>query len=289
LHTVTTQGKKNIIDRKIKKKMQCFVGPAQTVNKTLCYWLQRAGNGDIIFGRQSNGTCTPTFENDTSPDAIRCTRNSKTCRLIDDENTHVVLSNTSFEESLLQFDQKLSTAIKRGVVFYGSSSIVKWTTLAKDFPDYTTLNRGFGGSLLLQCYPEFKRIVYPLEPSVLVIYAGENDIAAGLTPVNVQTSFRQLIPTIRRFYPYLPIAYISIKPTPARIAKIALMNETNIRIRGDIQLLFPDVTFINIWPFMLLPDGKPNPDLFGPDNEHMNSKGYAIWTREVTSYLQSVF
>jgi lysophospholipase L1-like esterase len=182
----------------------------------------------------------------------------------------------------------LSSAIKKGVVFYGSSSIVKWTTLAEDFPDYTTLNRGFGGSLLLQCFHEFKRITYPLEPSVLVIYAGENDIGAGITPAAVQDTFRQLIPTIRRFYPNLPIAYISIKPTPARAALIEKMNETNIRIRGDIESLFPGVTFINIWPFMLLPNGQPNPDLFGPDHEHMNSIGYAIWTKAVTAYLQSV-
>jgi lysophospholipase L1-like esterase len=39
---------------------------------------------------------------------------------------------------------------------------------------------------------------------------------------------------------------------------------------------------------MLLPNGEPNPDLFGPDREHMNSAGYAIWTKAVTAFLQSV-
>jgi lysophospholipase L1-like esterase len=270
--------------------MQCFSGPAQTVNKTLCYWLQRAGNGDIVPGLQSNGTCTPTFENDTSPDAIRYTRNPTTCRLIDDENTKLVLSSTSFEvDTLLPYDRNLPTAKRQALDFYGSSSIVKWTTLATDFPDYTTLNRGFGGSTLLQCFQQFKRIVYPLEPSILVLYAGENDIAAGQTPISVQLVFRQLITTIRHFYLNIPIAFISLKPSPSRIARIAQMNETNNRIREDIQLLFHGVTFINIWPDMLLPNGQPNPDLFLSDNLHMNSKGYAIWTKAVATYLQSVF
>jgi lysophospholipase L1-like esterase len=229
------------------------------------------------------------YEPDSSADGVHYTRNPTICRYIDDENTQMVISNTAFEVgTLLNFDRMMTSSIKKGVVFYGSSSIVKWTTLPQDFPDYTTLNRGFGGSTLQQGYQEYKRVVYPLEPTVLVIYAGDNDIAGGATPAAVQDSFRQLITTLRRFYPVAPVAYISIKPSPARVTKMVQMNETNILIRGDIETMFPGVTFINIWPFMLLPDGQPNPDLFGPDQLHMNSKGYAIWTREVTTYLESI-
>jgi len=254
----------------------------------LCFWRYRSENNDILPSYHANGTCAPTFEPDASSEAIRYTRNPTICRYIDDENTTLIISNTPFEVGeLLKFDQMLPSAKKKGIVFYGSSSIVRWL-LEQDFPDYTTLNRGFGGSTLLQCFYEFKRIVYPLEPSVLIIYAGDNDIDGGATPAAVQNTFRQLISTIRRFYPDLPIGYISLKPAPAHVDKIPQMNETNILIRGDIESLFPGVTFINIWPFMLLPNGLPNPDLFGPDNEHMNSKGYAIWTKEVTSYLESI-
>lgn len=210
--------------------------------------------------------------------------------MIDDEDTRVVLSNTTFEVgTLLPFDRALPSAKRFGVVFYGSSSIVMWSTLAQDFPDYTTLNRGFGGSTLLQCYHQFKRIVYPLEPSIFIIYAGENDIAGGQQPIIVQSIFRQLVVKIRHFYPYTPIGFISLKPSPSRVSKMAQMNDTNNRIRQDIQLLYPLVTFINIWPDMLLPNGQPNPDLFISDNLHMNAKGYAIWTKAVANYLQSVF
>lgn len=279
---------RNTVDLKEKRKIWIYIGSTQDLNKTVCYWRQRAANGDIIPGVQANGTCTPTFQPDTSANAVIFTRNSATCKLIDDEDTSLVLTNTSLEGALRTFDEILTKSIKKGVVFYGSSSIVKWTTLAQDFPDYTTLNRGFGGSLLVECFHEFKRIVYPLEPSVLVIYAGENDIGGGATPEFVQSNFRQLIPLVRRFYPELPIAYISLKPTPARISFIQKMNETNHLIRNDIETMFPGVTFINIWPFMLLPNGQPNPDLFGPDHEHMNSIGYAIWTKAVTAYLASI-
>lgn len=260
------------------------------MNKTLCFWRRRLANGDIVSGRQSNGTCTPTFEDDTSPDAIRYTRAPTNCRYIDDENTNLVLSSTSFEVgTLLPYDRRLPTALREAVVFYGSSSIVMWSTLAQDFPDYSTLNRGFGGSVLLQCHQQFKRIVYPLEPSIFIVYAGENDIAGGTTPVTLQTIFRQFIINVRHYYPGVPIAYISMKPSPSRVSKMSQMKDANDRIRNDIHLLFPGVSFIDIWPDMLLPDGQPNADLFLSDMLHMNSKGYAIWTKAVGNYLQSTF
>jgi len=266
-----------------------FLGPAEEVNKTFCIWRQRTANGDYRPGLSSNNTCPPTFEPDTSPDAVVATRHATKYRLVDDDNPSVIISNTSFESTLHLFDAELSTAIKRGVVFFGSSSIVKWTTLAQDFPDYTTLNRGFGGSTLQEGVLEFKRIVYPLEPSALVIYSGENDIGEGATPQQVHDRFRQIIPLIRRFYPNLPVAYISIKPTPARVAFLKQVQETNALIQADInENKFPGVTFINVYPYMILPNGQPNPDIFGPDHEHMNSIGYAIWTKIVTAYLASI-
>ena len=222
-------------------------------------------------------------------ETIRFTRNPTTCRLVDDEKPQVILSNTPYElDALLPHDRLLAFAKRKAVVFFGSSSIVWWRSMDTDFPAYSVLNRGFGGSNLVQCYQEFKRTVYPLEPSVLIIYAGENDIADGQVPLNVEASFRQLIFTARRFYPSIPIAFIALKPSPARADRMPLMNDANNRIRNDIQLLFPRVTFINIWPDMLLPSGQPNPDLFVSDQLHMNRKGYDIWTRLVTNYLQSV-
>ena len=256
----------------------------------MCFWRQRTPNGDIYPGQQSNGTCTPIYEPDMSADAVLYTRNPTTCRYIDDDNTQMVISNTPFEVgTLLHFDQQLPVTKKKALVFYGSSSICVWEGhIPTDFPDYSTVGRGFGGSTLLEGFQEFKRIIYPIEPSVLIIYAGDNDIAGGAKPAAVQDSFRNTITTARRFYPDMPIAYISIKPSPARAALMSKMNETNILIRGDTETMFSGVTFINVWPLMLLPNGQPNPDLFGPDRLHMNRIGYAIWIKLVTQYLESI-
>ncbi|HEX7631381.1 MAG TPA: hypothetical protein VF388_04550, partial [Lacunisphaera sp.] len=63
------------------------------------------------------------------------------------------------------------------VVFVGSSSIRFWTTLAEDFPGVPTINRGFGGSEMADSAFYADRIVIPYQPRLVVVYAGENDIA----------------------------------------------------------------------------------------------------------------
>jgi lysophospholipase L1-like esterase len=131
-----------------------------------------------------------------------------------------------------------------------------------------------------------KRIILPLEPRLLIIYAGENDIAEGQTPASVQIIFHQFISRIRQFHPSLPIAFISIKPSPSRFNQIVQMNITNNLIREDIKSM-NNVHYIDIFNEMLTADGIPRAELFLSDNLHMNDKGYSIWTRAVQEYLHT--
>ena len=70
---------------------------------------------------------------------------------------------------------------QEAVLFVGSSSIRKWK-LGQSFPDLKTANHGFGGSQLADSVNYFERIVKPMNPSIIVVYAGDNDIASGKTP-----------------------------------------------------------------------------------------------------------
>ena len=53
---------------------------------------------------------------------------------------------------------------KGAILFIGSSSIRKWNTLADDFPDRKVINRGFGGSHIIDSVHFADRIVWPYEP-----------------------------------------------------------------------------------------------------------------------------
>jgi hypothetical protein len=73
-------------------------------------------------------------------------------------------------------------------VFYGSSTSRLWTTLAQDLGDPGIVNLGFGGSTLAACVHFFERLVQPVNPGSLPIYAGDNDPGDGRSPEGVLSS-----------------------------------------------------------------------------------------------------
>ncbi len=172
-----------------------------------------------------------------------------------------------------------------GIVFVGSSSIRFWTTLAADFPGLPVIGRGFGGSELADSVYYLDRVVLPYRPRTVVLYAGENDIAAGKTPEAVASDFREFCVRIRAALPGTRILYIAMKPSPSRWAKRAQLEQGNALIAAACAR-DPRLTFVNVWPAMLDASGQPRPELFRDDRLHMKPEGYAIWIRLLTPLLQ---
>ena len=170
------------------------------------------------------------------------------------------------------------------IVFVGSSSIRKWTSLAADFPGSPVIDRGFGGSQLADSVNFAERIVLPYHPRQVVIYAGGNDINAGKSPEVVYGDLVALVQKIRARLPYVAIAYISSAPNPARWAQVENVKRLNSLAAAYCR--HHRVAFINVFPLMLGPDGLPKPDIYVADRLHMNSRGYAIWKDAVGPYLK---
>lgn len=163
-----------------------------------------------------------------------------------------------------------------GVLFIGSSSINYWKSLARDFPGIPVINRGFGGSAIPDSTYYADRIVWPYKPRLIVMYAGDNDINDGATADQVLASFQTFVARAREGVPGVPIVYISIKPSIARLALWPTMKAANDRIRAWAATQ-KDVRFVDIAPVMVDANGKPRPELFRPDGLHMLPAGYALW------------
>ena len=172
-----------------------------------------------------------------------------------------------------------------GIVFVGSSTIVKWTSLKQDFPGLNVLNRGFGGSELGDSAFYAERLVVPLHPSVVVLYAGDNDLSLGKTPEKVHADFETFCAKIHAALPAARIVYIAIKPSPSRWKLKDKIVAANERIAATCKA-DPRLAFADIYPVMLDAAGNPRPELFVKDMLHMNEAGYALWKLIVAAQLK---
>jgi lysophospholipase L1-like esterase len=173
-----------------------------------------------------------------------------------------------------------------GVVFVGSSSIRLWNDLEHTFQTQPPIvKRGFGGSRLSDCSSNLQRLVLPYKPRLVVIYAGDNDLAEGATPQQVLESFEAFVRGVRAELPDTRIAFVSIKPSPLRENLMTAAHAANALIeayaRGE-----SNVDFVDVYSKMLGQDGRPRTDLFGADKLHLNEAGYALWKRELSAHLK---
>jgi lysophospholipase L1-like esterase len=172
-----------------------------------------------------------------------------------------------------------------GVVFTGSSSIRLWD-LEGSFPGRGYLNRGFGGSHFSDCAALAPRIVLPYEPEMVVIYAGDNDIAAGKSPETVLGDARAFAGAVHAGLPGARIVFISIKPSLARWNFWPLMRRANQLLAewtgGD-----PRLGFVDVATPMLGPDGQPRPELFAADGLHLGAAGYDLWRAQLQRTLDA--
>jgi len=175
-------------------------------------------------------------------------------------------------------EDSLKTPTKNPVLFIGSSSFTKWTSLQQDFPAIPVLNRAFGGSTLLDVIRFEEEVVFKYQPRKIVIYCGENDLASSetITPTEVFNRFKILYEDIRKQQPKVPIVYVSIKPSISRWKMKDKQIESNKLIEDFINKN-RNIAFVNIWDQMLDENGNPKKDIFSSDNLHMNEKGYEIW------------
>ncbi|MBO9571132.1 MAG: G-D-S-L family lipolytic protein [Chitinophagaceae bacterium] len=171
------------------------------------------------------------------------------------------------------------------ILFVGSSSFRLWKDINTYFPGYTIINRGFGGSGLNDLINYEDDIISPYNPKQVVIYCGENDIAAGnVTATDVLQRFTELFNMIRKDLPQANIVYVSVKPSPSREKYMHVMEDANIMIRQFLSS-YPETVYVDVYHPMLDREGKPRPELFKEDSLHMNEKGYAIWRDAITPHL----
>lgn len=175
--------------------------------------------------------------------------------------------------------------LSNATLFLGSSSIRLWD-IGGSFPDTETINRGFGGATTADVLHYYSRLLPRAKPRSVVVYVGENDLAAGATPAQVSHDILALLKRLRADYPKAHIAWLSLKPSPLRWALWPRMAAVNMTVAARARVTGFD--YIDVSRSLLAPDGLPDATLFRQDGLHMNAEGYTRWTRLVDAYLDRV-
>lgn len=186
---------------------------------------------------------------------------------------------SKWEDAIQAFESadRTNPPPRDAILFIGSSSIRRWTSLAADFAEFKVFNRGFGGSQIADSIAFAPRIVIPYRPKMICLYAGDNDLAAGKSPERVFADFKEFVRTVHDALPETRIVFITIKPSPAREKLLEQARAANQLVRdycdADERLVYADV-----FTPMLDAAGKPRAELFVKDMLHTNEAGYALWT-----------
>lgn len=174
------------------------------------------------------------------------------------------------------------------ILFVGASNFRMWD-VKKFFPEYPVVNRAYGGSMLEESLYYFDRIVKPYEPSVIVLYAGANDMSRGKrSPEEVRDFYLTFVNRVHENFPKTRIIFLSLplfhkfRDNPEKNEQFQKVNELILAETQKDDLL----DFAEINKAMQGKDGKPREDLFKNDGIHVNDECYGIWAEAVKPFLK---
>jgi len=194
-----------------------------------------------------------------------------------------------FAEAIKRFenwDSKNSFSAQ-AVLFTGSSSIRLWKT-HNSFPEFPVINRGFGGSHISDVLSYYSQLIKKYNPSIVVFYAGDNDVASGKSADRVFNDYQKLVIMVLQDNPDMKFIYIPIKPSTSRWSFWPVMKDANSKIY-EYNKANENLFYIDLASPVIGKNGQPDKTLFLKDGLHLNEKGYQLWQSLLTPLLKKLY
>lgn len=186
-----------------------------------------------------------------------------------------------FEADMEKFRQhdRSVTDFSCDVLFFGSSSIRLWSTLAEDMAPLKVVNRGYGGASVRDLLYNYHDVLSAYSPKKIVFYC-DNDISGGdhdVTVGELYDLYRILFDQLRRDYLDVPVFFLSGKYSHARKALRSTQQLVNELVRMYAEKS-DQVTYVEVASLLLKENGEVDSTLFLDDNLHITHEGYLRWT-----------
>ena len=169
------------------------------------------------------------------------------------------------------------------IVLTGSSSVRLWRDAQRSFPDAQVVNTGFGGSTMAGLVEHYAALIRRYSPDQVYIGSGDNDLASGSTPQQIQLQTEQLLARIHADLPEADVVLIAAKPSLTRWHLREKYSDLNGRYQ-QLAAADPRVEYADVWSALVDEDGDIQPDLYARDGLHLNSRGYVLYSAELTEH-----
>ncbi|MDD6194868.1 MAG: GDSL-type esterase/lipase family protein [Lachnospiraceae bacterium] len=191
----------------------------------------------------------------------------------------------TWEGDIKAIEKEYSTDCQGEVVFYGASNFALWDQLDEDLAEYgyTVQNHAFGGSTDEDLMEYADRLLYPYQPSVIVLQTGSNDyvnmLGTDREKVDKCVSYKKKM--YETFHQNVPNAHIVIMSgllLPGRSEYTTLTKMVNEELKSYAEtvdyLHFVDAEEMTYDGFTY------REDLFRKDRIHLNHTGELLWCEE---------
>jgi lysophospholipase L1-like esterase len=191
--------------------------------------------------------------------------------------------NFEGEIAVLKKNMAKKKSKKELLVFYGSSTLRLWKNVAQDFPRWDTLNLGFGGAFIHSLNDYFEELFRDVQPKVIVLYLGGNDLTLGFTASKIVAEIVSFIDRVQAQFPNTKILNISIKPSFERQHDLKKIKEINAQLGEKIETL-PNVYQVDFYE-SLLKNKRINEVYFLQDGLHLSAEGYQVLRKAIDEKL----
>ena len=201
------------------------------------------------------------------------------------------------------FERILLNPVRKGsTLLIGSSFFTIWgyDRVKMTFPQESgkrgILNHGFGGATIDEILYFYNRILYPYEPSAIVLRTGFNDILLGLTPEQTIFMFDRLITWIHTDFPNAEIVSLPIFDMPSLSDKYRPLFQPSREYNRLMAEYVEETPHLKIWDINTFFYQNPEDvgtlcglkSFFVEDGLHITQDGYTdfeIYFRENMPHL----
>jgi lysophospholipase L1-like esterase len=183
---------------------------------------------------------------------------------------------------------------KKGQIVFIGDSITDLYPLGDYYLDLNLecYNRGISGDSTNGVINRLDVSLLDLEPSVVVLMIGTNDINAGTPKRKILENYKIILDEIKNNQPTVELYFVSVIPQNKDLEsytniKVDKTNQTIIETNAEIEKLCAEYghTFIDLHSCLLDENGYLKKEC-SDDGIHLNSVGFEIWTSLLKPYLE---